>query len=96
MKTETYLEKFEEAIRTQARMIGPEKAHDQARRAGLSVSPTGHIVSCVGHPAVVLLRLMRMCTEDGNLRALEACSALMDEIADIVDHCSETEKPSIQ
>jgi hypothetical protein len=54
----TYLPLFEQAVKRQAELVGEEKAFSQARKAGLEVSPDGHIVSCTGHPEVVLLRLI--------------------------------------
>ncbi len=80
---ETYLNLFEQAIRTQAEMIGEKRALDQARRAGLGVSSAGRIVSCAGNPELVLLRLIRCFTEDGNLKALHACSPLIAKMTEL-------------
>jgi len=77
---ETYLSLFEDAIKEQARVVGEKTALEQARKAGLGVSPAGHIVSCVGNPALVLLRLVRNFTEGGNLEALTQCTPLINEI----------------
>ena len=88
MSAEEYLDMFEEAINAQIDLVGQEKAHDQARRAGLTVSAEGHISSCTGHPMVVLLRLVRIFTEDNNMKALEKCMPLinkMEQIGDIVE-----------
>jgi hypothetical protein len=80
---ESYLTLFEEAIRIQAEMIGEERALEQARKAGLGVSKSGRIVSCAGNPPLVLLRLIRHFTEDGNLRALHACSPLIVKLTEL-------------
>lgn len=83
--TEKYLEMFEDAIRKQAELMGSETAIRQAKKAGLGVSEKGHIVSCSGHPAIVLLRLIRMFAEDGNLAALQQCTELIKEMEKIAD-----------
>jgi len=80
---ENYLDLFEQAIQSQADIIGQEAAYIQAKKAGLSVSPKGHIVSCAGNPALVLLRLMKSFTADGNLAALEACTPLINKLSKI-------------
>jgi hypothetical protein len=80
---DSYLNLFEEAIRTQAEMIGEKRALDQARKAGLRVTKSGHIVSCAGNPPLVLLRLIRYFTEDGNLRALSACAPLIARLTEM-------------
>ena len=77
---EKYLSLFEDAIKEQARVVGEKTALEQARKAGLGVSPTGHIVSCVGNPALVLLRLVKSFTEGGNLEALARCTPLINEL----------------
>lgn len=77
---ETYLRLFEEAVRKQAALVGPTKALEQAKRAGLGVSRNGQIISCVGDPQLILLRLIRFFTEHGNLMALEQCTPLIDEL----------------
>ncbi len=83
MSAEDYLDMFESAIKTQADLVGKQKAHDQARRAGLTVSPQGHITSCVGNPIVVVLRLVRMFTEDNNMAALAACTPLIEALENL-------------
>lgn len=80
---EKYLFLFEDAIREQAKVVGEKTALEQARKAGLGVSPAGHIVSCVGNPALVLLRLVRNFTEGGNLEALARCTPLINELEKI-------------
>ncbi len=55
---ESYLILFEQAIVKQAELVGTPKAHRQAKKAGLTVSAEGHIVSCAGNPIIVLLRLI--------------------------------------
>ena len=77
---ETYLSLFEEAIRKQVELVGEETAFSQAKKAGLSVSPAGHIVSCTGNPQVVLLRLIRFFTAGGNMEALLQCMPLINEV----------------
>ena len=83
--TEKYLEMFEDTIRKQAELMGSETAILQAKKAGLGVSEEGRIVSCSGHPAIVLLRLIRMFTEDGNLAALQQCTGLIKEMEKMTD-----------
>ncbi len=83
--TEKYLEMFEDTIRKQAELMGPETAIRQAKKAGLGVSEKGRIISCSGHPAIVLLRLIRMFTEDGNLAALQQCTGLIKEMEKMAD-----------
>ena len=80
---ESYLNLFEKAIKVQAETVGQEKACAQAKKAGLNVSPKGNITSCTGHPTLVLLRLIRSFTEDGNLAALEACGPLIEKMSEI-------------
>ncbi len=80
---ENYLTLFEQAIDKQAELVGTEKAHRQAKRAGLTVSNKGRIVSCTGNPLVVLLRLIRFFTEDDSLAALDACGPLIARLTDI-------------
>jgi len=77
---ETYLNLFEQAIRKQADLVGEELAFAQAKKAGLGVSPEGHIISCTGNPQLVLLRLIRRFSEDGNMIALAQCGPLIREI----------------
>ncbi len=87
---ETYLKMFEQAIRKQTELVGEQKALRQARKAGLGVSPAGHIVSCAGNPQVVLLRLIRYFTEDGNLAALVSCTPLIQELTQMADELADT------
>ena len=77
---EKYLSLFEAAITEQAKLVGKATALEQARKAGLGVSQTGHIVSCVGNPTLVLLRLVKYFTEGGNLHALAKCMPLINEM----------------
>jgi hypothetical protein len=77
---ETYLSLFEQAIRKQADLVGEELALQQARKAGLGVSKDGHIVSCTGHPQLVLMRLIKCFTADGNMLALAECTPLLNEL----------------
>ena len=72
---ERYLSLFEDAIREQAKVVGEKAALEQARKAGLGVSPAGHIVSCVGNPALVLLRLVRNFAEGGKSRSTRTVHA---------------------
>ncbi len=83
---ETYLDLFERAIKTQAEIVGEETAFQQAQKAGLGVSREGHIVSCTGNPQVVLLRLIKYFTADGNMTALSECTPLINEL---LKNCSE-------
>lgn len=80
MAVEKYLELFENVIDRQSKVIGRDKALCQAKKAGLSVSPDGHIVSCVGNPQLVLLRLIKCFTEGNNLEALTMCMPLINEL----------------
>ena len=86
---ESYLKMFEQAIRKQGELVGEQKALRQARKAGLVVSPMGHIVSCAGNPQVVLLRLIRYFTEDGNLAALVMCTPLIQKLTKMADELVE-------
>ena len=79
---EKYLILFEEAVRTQAAVVGAEKAREQARLAGLGISPSGNIVSCAGNPMVVLLKLVKSFTQDGNMAALMACQPLIEKLTE--------------
>lgn len=79
--TEQFLELFEDAIGKQAEIVGWERAIAKAKKAGLSVAKDGRIVSCVGNPALVLLRLIKFFTEDGNPSVLMHCSLLISEVA---------------
>lgn len=82
---ETYLNLFEAAIKKQAELIGQEKAMAQAKRAGLGTSRDGNVVSCIGNPQVVLLRLVKCFTASGSIAALDQCTPLIDEILRIQD-----------
>ena len=77
---EKFLALFEKAIRKQADVVGEEIACQQAKKAGLGISAEGHIISCTGHPQLVLLRLIRAFTAGGNLLALVECTALINEL----------------
>ncbi len=77
---ETYLTLFEQAVQKQADLVGTEMAMEQAKKAGLGVSRDGHIVSCMGNPQIVLLRLIRYFTAGGNLQALVSCTPLINEL----------------
>ena len=71
---------FEKAIKKQSDVVGEEVAFAQAKKAGLGVSKDGHIISCTGHPQLVLLRLIRSFTSDGNMLALVECMDLINEL----------------
>ena len=77
---EKFLALFEKAVRKQAELVGEGIAFQQAKKAGLGVSPEGHIISCTGHPQLVLLRLIKYFTAGGNLLALVECMALINEL----------------
>ncbi len=79
---EEFLNLFEEAIKAQAEVAGPEKAIEQAKLAGLGTSPSGSIVSCTGNPMVVLLKLIKYFTKDGNMAALAACEPLIEKLTE--------------
>lgn len=83
--TEQFLDLFEEAIAKQAEVVGWEQAIARAKKAGLSVGKDGRIVSCVGNPALVLLRLIKFFAEDGNPSVLIHCSSLISEISSMQD-----------
>ena len=89
--TEEYLLMFEDAIRKQAEVSGMEAAIRQAKKAGLTVSEGGRITSCAGHPITVLLRLIRLFTEDGNLAALIQCTELIREMERVADRLESLE-----
>lgn len=80
---ENYLALFEDAVDRQTEIVGAEKARLQAKKAGLTVSQSGHVVACTGNPMIVLLRLIRSFTEDGSLPALEACGPLISKMIEI-------------
>ena len=82
---ETYLNLFEKTIRRQADLVGKDIAYEQAKRAGLGLSPDGHVISCTGNPQLVLLRLIRRISESGNMQALALCSPLIKEILKDID-----------
>jgi hypothetical protein len=46
----------------------------------LKISDDGHAVSYMGKPQVVLLRLVRFFTEDGDLASLDVCESLVGEM----------------
>ena len=77
---EIYLKLFEEAIQKQAEVVGAEIALEHAKKAGLGVSKDGRIVSCVGDPQVVLLKLIKFFATSGSLKALSEVSALINEV----------------
>jgi len=77
---ETYLRLFEEAVKKQAELVGEETAYEQARQAGLGVSPDGRIVSCAGNLQIVLLNLIKFFTAGGNLMALAQCTPLINKL----------------
>jgi hypothetical protein len=77
---ENLLKSLEEAIAEQAKLVGVETAHAQAKNAGLGVSEDGKIVSCAGNPTLVLLRLIKFFTAGGNIVALSKCTPLINEM----------------
>ncbi len=79
---ETYLALFEKAIKKQAKAVGEETALRYAKKAGLGISKDGRIVSCVGNPQVVLLKLIKLFASTGNIEALTEVTALINEIVD--------------
>lgn len=85
-QTEHYLELFEKTIAKHKQMVGEELALEQARQAGLGVSPDGHIVSCVGHPVLVLLRLIKVLTVNSQMATLAECMPLIDEMEQLSAH----------
>ncbi len=80
MAYEGILSLFEDAIQKQVDLVGKETAYEQAKKAGLGVSPDGHIVSCMGNPQLVLLRLIKFFSAGGNLQALVQCTPLINEM----------------
>jgi len=80
---ENYLSLFEQAIRKQSELVGEKIALEQAKMAGLGVSKEGHIVSCSGNPQLVLMRLIKFFTADGNLQALTQCTPLINKLLKI-------------
>lgn len=87
---EKYLKLFENAIKKQAELVGEETAFHQAKKAGLGVSPEGHIVSCTGNPQVVLLRLIKNFTEGANFPALVECMPLINHLLHTYGQTEET------
>ena len=87
---ESFLTLFEQAIDKQAELMGAETAYCQAREAGLIVSDEGHIVSCSGNPIIVLLRLIKSFTKDGNLVALDACGPLISKLTEATAEMDQT------
>ena len=79
---ENFLELFDKAIKKQAQLIGSELALSLAKKAGLGISVDGHIVSCVGNPQVVLLRLIKNFASTGNIEALSEITALINEVVE--------------
>ncbi len=77
---ETYIRLFEKTIKKQAIVVGEEIALQHAKKAGLGVSKNGRIVSCVGNPQVVLLKLIKCFASTGNIEALTEVTALINEI----------------
>ena len=95
-ETEHYLELFEEAISKHKKIVGEEAALDHARQAGLSVSQNGHIVSCVGHPVLILLRLIKVLAENSEMITLSECMPLINEmerITALVESSSDSSVP---
>ena len=88
---EKYLSLFEDAVRAQAEIVGEEKALAQAKKAGLQLSAAGHIVACTGNPKIVLLRLIKSFTADGNLLALHACAPLIEKMSQMAEEFQEAE-----
>lgn len=84
-QTEHYLELFENAIDKHINNVGKEKGYGDARKAGLGISPDGHIVSCVGHPALVLLRLIKIFTATNQMNTISECMPLIDEMENLKD-----------
>ena len=76
---DSYLKLFEGVIEKQAELIGREQAYSQAKRAELGISDQGKIVSASGNPHIILLRLVKVFTANGNLQSLEACTPLINE-----------------
>ena len=80
---ETYLALFEKAIKKQAEAVGQELALEHAKKAGLGVSKDGRIVSCVGNPQVVLLKLIKLFASTGTIEALSEVTALINEVLEL-------------
>ena len=89
MAVEKYLNLFENVINKQAEVVGKDKAISLAKKAGLSISPEGKIVSCVGNPQLVLLRLIRHFTKDQNFAALTHCMPLINELERLQEELEE-------
>ncbi len=77
---ETYLTLFENAIKKQSKAVGEKTALRHAKKAGLGVSKDGRIVSCVGNPQIVLLKLIKFFAQSGNIEALAEVTELINEI----------------
>ena len=77
---ENFLILFEQAIIKQKELVGEKIAYEQAKKAGLSVTQDGRIVSIAGNPQLVLMRLIKCFAAGGNLAALSACTPLIDEL----------------
>ncbi len=80
---ETYLALFEKAIKKQAEAVGQKLALEHAKKAGLGVSKDGRIVSCVGNPQVVLLKLIKLFASTGTIEALSEVTALINEVLEL-------------
>ena len=76
---EKVLKMYEDAIKLQIDLVGREKAIEQAKEAGLGITKNGHIVSCTGNPTVVLLKLIKTFTQNGNISSITACAPLIDK-----------------
>ena len=77
---ESYLELFDKAIKRQSALIGEKQALSLAKKAGLGISDDGHIVSCVGNPQIVLLKLIKQFATTGNIQALAELTDLINEV----------------
>lgn len=88
---EAYLKMFEQAVKKQAEVVGNQVALDQAKKAGLGISPEGQIISCTGNPQLVLLRLIKCFTAGGNLLALQECTPLINKL---LESLTESEQKS--
>ncbi len=88
---ETYLALFEKAIQKQAKVVGKELALEHAKKAGLGVSKDGRIVSCVGNPQVVLLKLIKFFASTGNIEALSEVTALINEVLESDSETTQTQ-----
>ena len=91
---EAFLKMFEQAVRKQAEVVGNQVALDQAKKAGLGISPEGHVISCTGNPQLVLLRLIKCFTAGGNLQALEECTPLINSLLESLTDAEQKSEPS--